>query len=319
MAEYMDYNEYNYDFKSKKEKIRANIRLIIAIVFLVATVIFVIVKLPNNTRTKFGPVYSKSHSIGEQKSSERNEFYEFYKTYKDNDTINFNDEFEAKYPKTFSLLRTSKLDLTKDKVYSYDIGGYFVIAKPYEVSRDKDSNGNYYDEEKEYIVGVTGVDFYIFKYDTKNAFTVFMPERFTLYLHSGNSDLVPFVQRTYVKSSSFKLNYYSLSITVSSEKEFENISATLNLKEGINKSEFENKFFTKKMFVKSKSNQDIINSVEKFSGGRRGDKFIINKYDLSTPVKNAEVGTEFDDTFYAKFKSLQVESKANSTYKIKVN
>ena len=44
-----------------------------------------------------------------------------------------------------------------------------------------------------------------------------------------------------------------------------------------------------------------------------------NKYDLSTPVKYAEVGTEFDDTFYAKFKSLQVESKANSTYKIKVN
>lgn len=319
MAEYMDYNDYNYDFKSKKQRRFANFRLILAALFLISVVVFVIIRLPENVRTSFGPVYSKSHFANEKAKGEKNEFYEFFKKYKDNDIVNFNDDFKGEYPNIYSLLRTNKLDLTKDKVYSYDKGGYFVIAKPYEVSRDKDSNGNYYDNEKEYIVGVTGVDFYIFKYDCENVFTVFMPERFSLYLHAGNADLVPFVKRTYVKSSSFKLNFYSLSITATANAEFESVNTTLSLKEGINKSEFENDFFNKKAFIKSKSNQNLLGTVETVDGGKRGDKFIQNKFDLSTPAKFAEIGFEFNDTFYDKFESLKIESTSKTTYKIKVN
>ena len=319
MAEYMDYNEYNYDFKSKKEKRHANIRLVIAIVFLISVVVFVIVRLPDNVRTSYGPIYSKTHSVGEKKSTQRNEFYEFNKTYKDNSIINFDNYFKQKYSQIYSLVKTKKLELTKDKVYSYDQGNYFVIAKPYEVSRDKESNGNYYDNDKEYIIGITGVDFYIFKYDTVDGFTVYMPERFSIYLHSGNSDLVPYIQKTYVKSSSFKLNFYSLSVAVSSKNEFDDINTTLSLKEGINKSEYNDNFFSKKSFIKSKANQNLVGTSETVAGGGRGDKFIKNKFDLSTPVKYSQVGVEFDDTFYAKFESLKINNNDKWTYKIKVN
>ena len=71
MAEYMDYNDCNYDFKSKKQRRFANFRLILAALFLISVVVFVIIRLPENVRTSFGPVYSKSHFANEKAKGEK--------------------------------------------------------------------------------------------------------------------------------------------------------------------------------------------------------------------------------------------------------
>lgn len=319
MAEYMDYNDYDYGFKSKKQKIKANIRLIIAILFLVCVVVFVIIRMPENVRTDFDPVYSNTHTVGEKKGTGKNEFAVFYEKYSDNDTLLFDEEFKNNYPNIYSLLYLEKKELSKGEVKAFDSDGYFVIARPYEVSRDKDLNGEYYDKDKTYIIGITGVDFYIFKYDIGENFKIEKPFRFSVRLHSDINTAVPYVERVYVKSDSFRLNFFSLSVEVTDEKDFDEITTNLTLTDGINKSEFENEFFIKQQFVKTTDNQDLISAFEKDAFGKRGDKSAETSFDFSTSVKKAEVGIKFDDTVYSKFNGFEIKNVQNRKYRIKVN
>lgn len=319
MAEYMDYNDYDYGFKSKKQRLKANIRLIVAIAFLICVVIFVIVRMPENVRTSFGPVYSKTHTVGEKSTNRDNEFVRFYNKFNDNDTATFDDDFKENYPEIYSLVYQDKKEISKGEVKTFDEGGYFVIALPYEVSRDKDLNGEYYDKDKTYIIGITGVDFYVFKYTTEDNFKIEKPFRFSIRLHADTNTAIPYIERVYVKSESFRLNFYSLSVEVSGENAFDGIITNLTLTEGINKSEFENDFFTKQQFVKNSDNGDLVSACEKTAFGERGDKGVETKFDFSTAVKKAEVGINFDDTVYSKFDGFEIKSEKTFKYKIKVN
>lgn len=319
MAEYMDYNDYDYEFKNKRQKRNANIRLILAILFLVFVVVWTFTHLPENVRTSFGPVYSSEHKVGEKAQTKENEFVKFNGQFKNDQKTNFDDDFKKDYPNIYTLAKMPKLDIAKEKVQTFDEGGYFVIAYTYEVERQKDINGNYYDEGKTYIVGTTGVDFYIFKYNSNGGFSVEKPERFSVRLHANKDDLVPYIEKVYVKSESFRLNFYSLSVVVESDKELSETLTTLTLESGINKDEFEDNFFTKQQFVKSAENQDLIGTTELLDGGQRGDTTLKNRIALKTPSKSIEVGLNFDDSVYSKFESFSLPAIDGATYKIKVN
>lgn len=320
MAEYMDYNDYDYDFKSKKQKRNANIRLVLAILFIVVMVAWMFINYPENVRTNFGPVYSSAHKIGEKVDNKaENEFVLFKNSTKNDEKIKIDDDFKAKYPNIYSLAKMPKLEISKEKVKTFDENGYFVIAFTYEVERQKDSNGNYYDEGKAYIIGTTGVDFYIFKYSTDKEFSIEKPERFSIRFHENQNELFPYIEKVYVKSESFRLNFYSLSLTVKSEKEIGEINTSVNLESAINKSEAENNFFTTQQFIHSSDNQDLIGTAEITEGGMRDDTFIKNRFSLKTPMKKIEIGLNFDDAIYNKFLKYSVSEIENATYTIKVN
>lgn len=319
MAEYMDYNDYSYEFKSKRQKRWANIRLVIAILFLVLVVVWVATNLPENVRTNFEPVYSSAHKIGEKTDKKGNEFVKFNKKFANEEKINFDEDFQKNYPNIYAMARMKKLDIAKEIVSTFDEGGYFVLTRTYQVEREKDANGNYYDTDREYIIGTTGVDFYVFKYGTDGGFSLEKPERFSIRLHAGQGDLVPYVEKVYVKSESFRLNFYSLSVVVKSENEIEEVRTTVTLDGAIDKREFESNFFSKQQFVKSTENQDLIGIIENLDGGQRGDTHLSNRIALKTSMKEIHVGLNFDDAVYNKFDSFKIDEIPNSTYTIKVN
>lgn len=319
MAEYMDYNDYDYGYKTKRKKIFANIRLIIAIAFILFVVIWTWTHLPENVRTSFKSVYSSAHTIDETKDKKTNEFVSFNNTFNNDEKVNFDDDFKKKYPEIYALARMPKIDITKQQVKTFDIGGYFVIATTYEVNREKDSNGNYLDADKEYIIGTTGVDFYIFKYNTDKDFSIEKPKRFSIRLHAGKNDLMPYIEKVYVKSESFKLNFYSLSVVTESKTPFSEVVTVIDLESGINQKENENSFFTKQAFIKSVENQSIVKTIETLSGGERGDTTIQNRFSLQSSTAKAEIGINFDDTVYNKFEKFTIKSIKDATYTIKVN
>lgn len=320
MAEYMDYNDYDYGYKTRRKKIFANIRLVIAILFIVGAVVFTITNLPDNVRTDYDPVYSSTHKIGEKIKTETNEFVSFNKKFKDEDMVNFNADFEKEYPEIYKLAHMPKKEITKQKVKTFDNGdGYFVLAYTYEVTRQKDANGNYYDDDKEYIIGTTGVDFYIFKYDLTDALTIYKPERFSIRLYTGQNDLVPYIQKVYISSDRFRLNFYSLSVVVQSDSEFSELTSTVSFESGINKSQYDNEFFTKQQFIKSDDNQDLIGKYNTTDGGQRGDMLVENEFLIKSPVKKAIIGINFDDAVYNKFASYKLSGVKGAVYTIKVN
>ncbi len=319
MAEYMDYNDVDYGYKTKRKRIFANIRLVIAIVFILVVVIWTWTHLPENVRTSFKSVYSSDHKIGETLKSEKNEFVSFNKKYKNDETVVFDEKFLKDYPEISKLARMTKLEITKQKVNTFDIGGYFVIAQTYEVNREKDSNGDYYDTDNEYIIGTTGVDFYIFKYSTDENFSIGKPERFSIRLHAGQNDTVPYIEKAYVKGESFKLNFYSLSVVVKADKEFSNVYTDINLENGITRKEDENNYFIKQTFIKSSENKDLIGTSECLDGGKMGDTKINSRFELNTPMSKAEIGLNFEDEIYNKFLSFSIKPIENATYTIKVN
>lgn len=319
MAEYMDYNDVDYGYKTERKRIFANIRLVIAIVFILVVVIWTWTHLPENVRTSFKSVYSSEHKIGDDKKDDKNEFVSFNKKYKNDETIAFDEEFLKKYPEISKLVRMTKLEITKQKVNTFDLGGYFVIAQTYEVNREKDSNGEYYDANNEYIIGTTGVDFYIFKYSTDKNFSISKPERFSIRLHAGQKDTVPYIEKAYVKGESFRLNFYSLSVVVKSDNEFSEVYTNISLENGITRKEDENNYFIKQSFIKSSENKDLIGVSERINGGEMGDLKIDSRFELNTPMKQAEIGLNFEDEIYNKFLSFSISPINNATYTIKVN
>ena len=68
MAEYMDYNDVEIGYKSKRHKIFSTIRFYIAVAFLLFVVIWTFTHLPENVRTNFQSVVSSAHKIGEKKT-----------------------------------------------------------------------------------------------------------------------------------------------------------------------------------------------------------------------------------------------------------
>ena len=51
----------------------------------------------------------------------------------------------------------------------------------------------------------------------------------------------------------------------------------------------------------------------------RDDTFIKNRFSLKTPMKEIEIGLNFDDAIYNKFLKYSVSEIENATYTIKVN
>lgn len=320
MPEYMDYNDYDGGEKTKRQKILSTISCILSAAFLIFIVIWTFTHLPENVRTNFEPVYSSAHKTDEPEKASRNAFLEFNSAYSEGEKVVVDKDFKSNaYRKIYELTQVSKLDLAKDKIDTFNIGNTFVVVRTYEVERQKDANGHYYDENKDTIIGTLGFDVLIFEFDTKDGFVINNPKRFSMRYHNKINDLVPTIEKVYVESESFRLNFYSLSIVVESENEFDKVYTNLNLSEGINKKEFENQFFVTSQFAKSKENKDLMNLIETKKGGERGDKFVSSAVSLSAPIKFAEIGINFDDAFYNKFSSFKVDAIENATYKIKVN
>ncbi len=318
MAEYMDYNDYDYGYSTKKKRIFANIRLVVAILLLLSIVLWVVIREPKNIRTDFSSVYSSSHKISEKIKGE-NEILNFAKSFEIDDTANFSEEFKKNYPIIYDWLYTPKAEIAKNKVKTFDKNGYFAIATTYQVQRDKDTNGKYFDENKKYLVGTTGLDIYLFKYDTKDDFTVYKPEKISVYLHNGKDDVIPYIERVHIPADRFRLNFYSLSIVVESDQKFSFLNTQLTFESGINKKQYEDEYFSKIVFVKNKSNTSLLNEVVVTAGGRRADTYIEHKVECSTDTEYACVGLKFEDTLYNKFESFSVKNLKGASYKIKIN
>lgn len=319
MPEYMDYNDVEIGYKSKKHKIFSNIRFYIAIIFLLFVVIWTFTHLPENVRTGFDSVYSSSHKIGEEKVESRNAFLEFNSAFSVDEKVNVDKEFKSgRFDAILKLTQVSKLDLAKDKIDTFNIGDTFVVVRTYEVERQKDANGKYYDENTDKIIGTLGFDVLIFEFDTTDGFVVRNPKRFSMRYHNKINQLVPTIEKVYVDNESFRLNFYSLSVVVESENKITDAKTTLNLEEGINKQEYENQTFVKNQFAKTKENKDLVKTLLT-EGGNRGDKKVFNTITFNENTSYAEIGINFNDNLYNKFSYFKVEAEDQATYKIKVN
>jgi len=319
MPEYMDYNDVEIGYKSKKHKIFSSIRFYISIIFLLFIVIWTFTHLPENVRTKFGPVYSSAHKVGEQKVKSRNAFLEFNSAFSVDEKVNVDKEFKSgRFDAILKLTQVSKLDLAKDKIDTFNIGDTFVVVKTYEVERQKNANGSYYDENSDKIIGTLGFDVLIFKFDTTEGLVIEKPERFSIRYHNKINQLVPTIEKVYVNNESFRLNFYSLSVVAESKNGIDNVKTTLNLSEGINKQEYENQTFVKNQFVKTKENKDLIKTILT-EDGNRGDRKVCNTITLNQNATYAEIGINFNDNLYNKFLNFKVETEKQVTYKIKVN
>ena len=318
MAEYMDYNDYDYGYSTKKKRIFANIRLVVAIVLLLSIVLWVVFREPENIRTDFSSVLSSPHKISEEIKG-KNEILNFANSFDIDDTENFSEEFKKNYPTIYNWLYTPKAEIAKNKVKTFDSNGYFAIASTYQVQRDKDTNGAYFDENKKYLVGTTGLDIYLFRYDTKDDFTVHKPEKISVYLHNGKDDVIPYIERVHIPADRFRLNFYSMSVVVESEEKFNFLDTQLTLESGINKKQYESEYFSKIVFLNGKSNTSLLNEVVVTSGGKRADAYIEHKVECSTDTEYACVGLKFEDELYNKFESFSVKNLKGATYKIKIN
>lgn len=318
MAEYMDYNDYDYGYSTKKKRIYANIRLVVAIVLLLSIVLWVVFREPENIRTDFSSVLSSPHKISEKIKGE-NEILNFAKSFEIDDTANFTEDFKKNYPTIYNWLYMPKAEIAKNKVKTFDNNGYFAIASTYQVQRDKDTNGKYFDENKKYLVGTTGLDIYLFKYDTKDDFTVYKPEKISVYLHNGEDDVIPYIERVHISADRFRLNFYSLSIVVESDETFDSLFTTLDLESGINKKQYEQEYFNGISFVNNASNVSLLGKKITISGGKLGDTHLTQKLECSTETDYACVGLKFEDVLYNKFESYSIGNIKGATYKIKVN
>ena len=131
MAEYMDYNDVEIGYKSKRHKILSNIKFYIAVVFLLFVVIWTFTHLPENVRTNFESVLSSAHKIDDKKTKKLNDFVIFNSNFEIDEKRIVDKAFKESYSRIYKLTQVSKLELAKDKIDTFNIGNTFVVVRTY--------------------------------------------------------------------------------------------------------------------------------------------------------------------------------------------
>ncbi len=310
MPEYMDYNDTN-DFKTAKQKRRSNILFVLSILFMVAVIVFVIVRNPENVRTDFDPVSSSWNTVGQGVEETENEFLAFRSDLQGK-TMTLSDDFRSKYPHVYEILTADRSTLTQNTVQHFDDGRYLTLSIPYVATEDT----NYEEQGSEYVSGLIGADFTVIEYVSDNGVSVSAPVRFSVRYHKTQSDSIPFVELYHVESTSFRLNFYTLTLDIQPAAATDTVDCAIDLSDPINKSEFDSDKWAKKI------NFDSIeaDSVMRLGGGERGDTNAQYRYTFESPQKTLKLIMEFDDAMYQKFEKLTVQNLPDgTTFRITVN
>lgn len=315
MAEYMDYDDTLYDASehSRGKKIRSWISIIISAAFLLSLVILVIVRLPQNVRTNFQTVKTELHELNKNGDISKNEFMTIHDAFEKDESFNVNSEFKEKFSIIYSIITTPRIDITTSKVMMFDSDGALTLAIPYIVSGDKTVSN---DEAKDQVSGIVGVDFVVLPYSsTKDGVvTISAPIRFSMRYYNEKSGM-HYVAGQYVKSDSFKLNFYTLSLITSGDENIKYQTVKLNLNDAISKSVADDESAYKTIVAKDGN----INEYKLLNGGKRGDTFIEKQLCFAPPTTEVTSSLKFNDYLYSNMKSVEFNIPVSSKFSISVN
>lgn len=319
MAEYMDYNDYSGEFKSKRSKIISNIGLVLSIVFLAALVLFIIFRSPDNVRTHYGPFESAEHSVNESFDSSKNQFLLFDEEYADDEQILPNDEFISKYPNIYRMMCSTKTEISKNNAVFFEQDGCLTAAIAYVSAQDRVSAG--VTETDDSLRGIMGIDFVTIPYYTKDGSLIIEePVRYTIKYYTGEAYPIKYIEKEYADPERFKLNYYSISVGIDSDEQMNYLDCKAVLYDAINKQESLSNEFSDKF-----TDQNAIFDVpELISGGERGDFELAYRYnliyDLNETDEKMSIRINFDDKMYAKLDRLEFKPNTNDyIYTITIN
>lgn len=319
MAEYSDYDDSIYDeldHVGKAKKFRSWIPTILSVLFLTSVVIFVIVRMPKTVRTKFDTVTSSEHIVGENGDYNKNEFYKLKSMLDNDETFTVDDKFKEEYPNVYKLIKSSKKDIAQNTVYSFDDDNILTIAQVYIISEDSTAQTSKDDHS---VTGNVCVDVVNVKYSSTNdgQITLENPDRFSISYMSSQNAGVNTLSSHYVKSDSFRLNFYTLSVKLISAKKdnYKSVNMTLTLSDAITKEEAENNTFGKAVTLVGSDGK----SDKTISGGERGDNSIEKQLISGDLTTSATVKIFFDDVMYRKFDNISVKANKSDRFAISIN
>lgn len=315
MPEYMDYNDFD-DRKTKGKRIRSTIVISLSVAWLLFLVILIVIRNPENVRTKFESVKSNVHVMNEKAPDQSNQFIQLNNDFEINKAININEDFKGKYPDVYNIINFNKKEIAKKQVYSFDGNGYFTLAIPYIVSIDSVGADNFVDSDEMY--GILGVDLINIGYTvSEDKVTFHSPLRFSLRYYNKVDKERKYVESNYVETKSFKLNFYSLSFLLTSNNEIDKLNYELSLTDPLNKKESEKNLFSNN--IKLNINDDKQLDANVINGNKMGDNYL--SFENKIPSGNNQIilKINFDDLMYRKYQSLTIKLNENDAFAIIAN
>ena len=319
MAEYMDYDDTLYDASehSKRAKIKSWISIILSVAFLLSAVIFVIVRSPKNVRTKFDAVTGAWHEINSDDlknadAYKNGEFYKLYTAFQNDETFKYNESFKEEFKSVYEVISADKKQLSTEKVYSFEQENSLILALPYVLTQDKTAKAS---ENDNSVRGTIGTDIVIIPYTVTadNSAQILNPIRYSLCFYNETTG-ARYIESRYVKSDSFRLNFYKISIEIEDKKNIKSVDAKLTLSDAISKENADKLTFYNAISLKHGDEK----SYKTISGGNRAD-FDITKHLVSANTQtDATVIINFDDDIYDNFKSFEVKG-SYTKFRIIVN
>lgn len=312
MPEYMDYNSSS-DFKTRKQKIRSNIALLLSVLFILSVVVWIIVRSPDNVRSHFETTSSKFYTLNENKYGE-NEYLKLLKELEKGELL-VDKNFEEKFTNVYKQINLGKSDISKDKVNLFEGENSFVLTKTFVISRDTDTNGNFLDDEYEKVMGVVGLDVLIIKHNSSNGILeINAPIRYTLKFNTRYNIGRKFVALGDFEQDRFRLNFYNLNLIFQSQKQFGELDFRMNFKEIISKEQAQKGRLPKKLSISAQQIERTLVAGNKFA-----DKFLELNYRFEN-TSQSKLRIEFDDEMYRMFDSVKFSGLGSKTkYKIVLN
>lgn len=297
MAEYMDYNDYGDEPKSRGAKIRRKISLILSGAWLIALVLWVIISSATHDvfRSKYTPKSTRFYNIGEEVTG-NNPFYSFYTELSKKD---LSKKDLKSYPKIYNWFTTSpKMFPSNSYPLKEDGGGYLAIYLPY-VIEGNIPTGKFDALSKGYI----GLDVVLIQFDSDKSGDITLGNliRFSAK-YNCETGITTFVS---ANQDGFRLNFYNIGIEFDKPTEVE---YSLSLTQGLTNKESKNQSVQKNIFL----NQENADTV---SGGEPNETKVV----CSFKNKDTKFKINFDDMMYDKFAQITVRAKNATKYKVVIN
>ena len=298
MAEYMDYNDYGDEPKSKGARIRHKIVLWGSVLWLVVVVVWVIVGNTSRDvfRSNFDTQSTRTYKIGTSSQGE-NQFYSLYNELQNEDisSRDLNKHYKTLYrwfkkpPKKFP---------TNSKPRCVDKGGYLAVYLPDVL----EGNATQFPDSA-MTKGYLGVDVIMLPYesDVSGDITSSAPSRF-----SAKSDCASGITTFYEPPAErFRLNFFSFSVIFNKATKAD---YSVALSYSLTKTESENEKIQKNILL------DDERAKTKSGGG-------VSETAISCSFQNEgkDLVVKFDDLMYRKLAHITVRADKATKYKININ
>ena len=233
---YHDYDGADVDSpkKAKRKKIMSIIGTIICLSWFAGIGVFLLVRHTDNIRTDYPEIKLNSISAAQNIApSDKNEFVQLRMELESKGKIIPNSEFFEKYPDLKKVFDINSAQQKGGCILHYESDGYITMVEPYVDYQAKQ------DATKTNFIGILGADFLMMPYEISNGeLKIGSPERFCVKYDMSNDQGVASVSLKEFVSTSFRLNFYNLSVIVEGSGKIEN---TLRLKEYPTKWECDNR------------------------------------------------------------------------------